>query len=729
MRLERRVIPPAHPALAPPPPLEGRWLLIARAAWVAMAALLLVLFVVGLPASFTYLQTVCVSFARDPCPSPPPGTQALHGLGFSAAFYAAYYTALDAVVAVVYLAVAAIIFWCRSSERIALFCAFTLLTFGLASLPHVIPILMEVYPAWQPLLACLAFLSLALFTFFFYLFPDGRFVPRWTWALAIIPLGVLMPGIFWPYSVASTSTWPLLLVTMVLVVWLGSLLGVQVYRYRYASDALQRQQTKWVVFGITGTVLSLLLLSVLVVIIFPTFSPMAEREALESLVINTASRICFLLIPLCIGIAVLRYHLWDIDMLINRTLVYGLLTTFVTGLYVLIVGGLSTVFEGQGNLVISLVATALIAVLFQPLRDRLQRRINRLMYGERDDPYRILSRLGLRLEATLAPEQVLPTIVQTTAQALKLPYVAVTLKQDDALVTVASSGTATTDLVHLPLTYQGEHVGELLLAPRAPGEALSSADLRLLNDLARQAGVAVYAVRLTTSLQRLARDLQHWRTQLVTAREEERRRLRRDLHDGLGSVLTSLNLRAGAIRALLHRDSATAEGLVVEQQSTIRAAIADIRRLVYGLRPPALDELGLLGAIREQVAHAGMSLESTDQQKHCSGLLVEVQAPDDVPTLPAALEVATYRIVQEALSNVVRHAQARTCQIRLTIVEDVFQVEVTDDGRGVPSTHRVGIGLLSMRERAEELGGTCEIIPVPTGGTQVRARLPVLKEA
>ncbi len=420
---------------------------------------------------------------------------------------------------------------------------------------------------------------------------------------------------------------------------------------------------------------------------------------------------------------------WDIDLIINRTLVYGLLTACVIGLYVLIVGGLSTAFQIQGNLVISLGATALIAILFQPLRNWLQRSINRLMYGERDDPYRILSRLGQRLEGTLAPEQVLPTIVQTTAQALKLPYVAVTLKQDDALVMAASSGAATTDLVHLPLLYHGEHVGELLLAARAPGEALSSADLRLLNDLARQAGVAVYAVRLTSDLQQLARELQHSRTELVTTREEERRRLRRDLHDGLGSVLTSLNLRAGAIRALVRRDSAAADALVLEQQSAIRSAIADIRRLVYDLRPPSLDELGLLGSIREQAAHYGLPAERSDQQERLFGLSVEVLAPDDVSALPAALEVATYRIVQEALSNVAQHAHARTCTIRLVLTEGLLQLEITDDGIGLPPAHRAGVGLLSMHERAAELDGTCEIVPAPGGGTQVRARLPVLTEA
>jgi two-component system NarL family sensor kinase len=168
--------------------------------------------------------------------------------------------------------------------------------------------------------------------------------------------------------------------------------------------------------------------------------------------------------------------------------------------------------------------------------------------------------------------------------------------------------------------------------------------------------------------------------------------------------------------------------LVEEQQSAIRSAIADIRRLVYDLRPPALDELGLVGAIREQAAHyrgwPGKSL----RQECPSGLSVEVQMPEEVPALPAALEVATYRIVQEALSNVARHAHARSCIIRLALSEGVLQVEITDDGIGLPAARRGGVGLLSMRERAEELGGTCQIEATP-GGTRVCARLPMLTAA
>src|SRR5207247_5901746 len=228
--------------------------------------------------------------------------------------------------------------------------------------------------------------------------------------------------------------------------------------------------------------------------------------------------------PLSFGFAMLRYRLWDIDIIINRTLVYGALTAVVVGVYVLVVGTLGTLLHTFGDFPISLLATGLVAVLFQPLRARLQRGVNRLMYGERDDPYAVLSRLASRLQATLAPESVFPTIVETVAQALKLPYAAIALKQDDEFITAASYGLSQDNPFILPLVYHTEPIGELLLAPRAPGEAFTAADRRLLEDIAHQAGAAAHAVRLPA-------DLQRSREHLVTAREEERRRLRRDLHD------------------------------------------------------------------------------------------------------------------------------------------------------------------------------------------------------
>ena len=425
-----------------------------------------------------------------------------------------------------------------------------------------------------------------------------------------------------------------------------------------------------------------------------------------------------LLIPLSIGIAVLRYHLFNIDILMNRTLVYGALTVSVVGIYVLVVGYLSVLFRtAGGHLAISVLATGLVALLFQPLRYRLQRGINRLMYGDRDDPYTVLSRLGQRMEATLAPESVLPTIVETVKDSLKLPYTAITLKQDDAFVVAAASGTTVSDVLGLPLVYQSEMVGQLLLGARAPGESFSSADRRLLDDLAREAGVAVHAVRLTTNLQRMTAVLQHSRERLVTTREEERRRLRRDLHDGLGPTLASLVQLLDTARTLVARDPQAAVALLDDLKGRAKMTITDIRRIVYALRPPALDELGLVSAISEHIGHYNQS----------DGLYVSIDTPDHLPPLPAAVEVAAYHIALEAVTNVARHAHAQTCRVRLSL-EGGLCLEITDDGDGLPADFHVGVGLASMRERAAELGGECRIEPGATHGTRVWARLPLLTE-
>jgi signal transduction histidine kinase len=279
------------------------------------------------------------------------------------------------------------------------------------------------------------------------------------------------------------------------------------------------------------------------------------------------------------------------------------------------------------------------------------------------------------------------------------------------------------DVTRLPLhaitlSYQGETVGELRLAPRAPGESFSPLDRRLLQGLAHQAGVAAHAVHLTLDLQQLNTDLQRSREQIITAREEERRRLRRDLHDGLGPQLASQALKLEALRDLIRTRPERAEQLVDELITKSQETIADVRRLVYGLRPPALDEFGLLGAIREY-AHQCAS----------NGTRVTVTAPEQAPPLPAAVEVAAYRIAQEALTNVIRHAQAQNVDVRVAVAEGqaALQLEICDDGIGLPSVHHAGVGLNSMRERAEELGGECQIEAGLDGGTRVFVRLPLVQ--
>jgi signal transduction histidine kinase len=430
-----------------------------------------------------------------------------------------------------------------------------------------------------------------------------------------------------------------------------------------------------------------------------------------------------LLLAVFACIAILRHKLYDIDLLINRTLVYGALSACVVGTYVLAVVALGTVFQAPGNIAVSLVATALVAILFQPLRSRFQRGINRMMYGDRDDPSAVTSRLGQRIEATLAPEAVLPTVVETIAQALKLPYVAILLKEGEGYRTGAAHGSPPEEPEALPLVYQREEIGRLVIAPRAPGERLSEADRRLLEDLARQTEVAVHAVRLTS-------DLQRSRERLVTAREEERRRLRRDLHDGLGPTLASFALKLDAARKLVRSKPGDTEVLLSRLKDQTQETVSDVRRLVYGLRPPALDDLGLVGAIRQQAeSHGFIAREgfSGDSREEDEPVFFSMEAPEGSPSLPAAVEVAAYRTVQEALTNVARHAHATSCRVRISVdrARSALELEVTDDGVGMAEGRRAGVGLSSMRERAEELGGTCDVDSNPHGGTRVLARLPL----
>jgi signal transduction histidine kinase len=420
-----------------------------------------------------------------------------------------------------------------------------------------------------------------------------------------------------------------------------------------------------------------------------------------------------------ITVAVLKYRLYDIDVILKRSLVYSTLTVLVLGIYVAVVASSGAVLQARAGFVPSLIATAVVAAAFNPLRLRLQRTVNRLLYGGRDEPYEVLSRLGQRLESTLAVDEVLPRLVETVALALKLPYVAVEVpgqqcgdEADRDAKTVAAYGNTGTIALRLPLQYQGEHVGALVLAARSGDDGFTAADRRLLNDVARQAGVAAHAVALTAALQ-VSRE------RLVAAREEERRRLRRDLHDGLGPTLTAVALQIDATRNVMRTDPGAADELLRELRAEVKTSIDSIRRLVYDLRPPALDELGLVRALREQAAgfvRAGNG--------RLDGLQVAVEAPGQLPPLPAAVEVAAYRIGAEAITNVARHANANHCVLRLSL-NGALEVEVTDDGVGAGASWLPGVGLASMRERAAELGGTLLVDASTDRGTRVLAKLPL----
>jgi signal transduction histidine kinase len=537
-------------------------------------------------------------------------------------------------------------------------------------------------------------------------FPNGRLVPRWT--ALVIPLvvvqavGVVAP----PDSPVNANHAPDWINAAVALAVYGTIIGSQIYRFRRRSTPTERQQAKWVVFGIVFVALGYLALNIIFHVgLLPPDNPWTTLLQIAYPLLN-------FLFPLTISIAILRSRLWDIDAIISRTLVYGVLTASVIGVYVLIVGYLGAALHSEGNLVISLIATGIVAMLFQPWRDYLQRSANRLLYGLRDEPYVVMAGLGQRVQSTLDPAALLSTIVSTVRETLKLSYAAIEVSEGSRVALTSAGAPPASEPLRLTLVYQNAPVGALLVAPRNRDGGLTSADLRLLSDLALQIGAAVHMLRLSG-------DLQRSRERLVTAREEERRRLRRDLHDGLGPMLSAILLKVGITRALQRREPGAADALLGQLETEIELAISDIRRLVYNLRPPALDELGLVGAIRDYMARldpvAGES---------ASTLKVTVAAPDELPPLAAAVEVAAYRIVQEAVTNVIRHAHASACHIHILITE-FLRIDITDDGAGMAETDRLGVGLTSMRERAEELGGELIIGAGDLGGTHITARLPL----
>jgi len=677
------------------PPLLGRWRVLVQTVWAILVVLVLGFFVLAVPALYTQRLAPSDAVAAG-----------LAELGLASSLYAAYWVTIHLVFALVFFVVAGVIAWRKRDDALALFVSLFLVLLGGANAATTGAVLAH-YPRLFFLVNFLFFLTVVSLILFFFLFPDGRFVPRpmrlpvLVWAGGAVVMFFLSEL---PLVPAPPADW----FGLMFAVGLPGAASAQIYRYLRVSTPAQRQQTKWVVFGATVAVIGQLG-AMFLGDIFPSLTKPGVAALLYDLANVTILVVSFLLIPLSIGMAILYDRLWDIDIIINRTLVYGALTASIVGIYVLIVGGLGALFQTHGSLAISLIATGIVAVLFQSLRERLQRSVNRLMYGERDDPYAVLARLDQRLEATIAAGAVLPAIVETVAGALKLPYAAITLRQQQRFIIAAVQGSPIEPVVRFPLVYQNEMVGELLLASRGPGEPFNAADRRLLEDVARHAGVVAHGVVLMAELQRS-------RERLVTAREEERRRIRRDLHDGLGPQLASLTLTIAAARQLLAQDPRAVDTLLHELSGHAQAAIADIRRVIYGLRPPALDDLGLISALREQAAHA-----------HKHGLHVVIDLPERLPALPAAVEVAAYRITTEALTNAVRHAAARTCTIRLALDHDLI-VEVRDDGCGIPVDCRAGVGLASMRERAEELGGTCRIESVSGRGTSVRARLPVPQE-
>ena len=514
------------------------------------------------------------------------------------------------------------------------------------------------------------------------LLPDGR-LPSARWrpvAIAVVataPLFVLelglapadlprLPTQFGALGDHAQLSW---LWTVSEVRWLLSVLvglASLVVRHRRGSE-LVRRQLRWLLAAV-GTLVVAMVPWALV-----AGTPLVALFAIP-------------LLPVAIAVAVLRHGLLDIRLLVSRAVAYALLTGLVLAGYALLVVVLSGV-----------VSALLVALAALPVQARLQRAVDRLLYGDRGDPLQVASRVGRSLGAGPAG-----TLEEIRA-ALRLPGVAVEV--DGAPVAVA--GTLTGPLERLPLAD-----GSLVVALRSGQTSLDPADARVL---ALVTGPLSSAVAATL----LSEQLQVSRERLVLAREEERRRLRRDLHDGLGPLLTGVALSADTAANLLAHAPDRAAATLGAVRTDSRTAIAEVRRIVEDLRPPALDELGLVEVLRTRAAR-------TTARSDGAPLLAVVEATGPLPPLPAAVEVAAYRIATEALTNVVRHSAASHVVVRLTCDDDLH-LEVCDDGPG-DRPWPPGVGLTSMHERVAELGGHCRTGPGPGGG-RVHVALPLARAA
>ncbi|GAA3141646.1 sensor histidine kinase [Streptomyces echinatus] len=460
-----------------------------------------------------------------------------------------------------------------------------------------------------------------------------------------------------------------------------------IYRFRTSRRPV-REQLKWVALSLWAAV-------ALIGATLTVHGPLASiATGMATVIFSTG-----------VMIAIVRHHLFDIDRLLSRSLLYTALTASAIGLYAGIVSLLGLFIQGSVHGTASLLATGLVAVALQPLHRSLQRLISRLIYGLRDDPYTALATLGRQMEESTAPEQILPMAAVTLGEALRLSYVAIHLHSDTDGPTLSTArwGAEARDPLRLPLIHQGVEVGSLVVGARSPEEPFTAADLRLLRDAARHIAQAAAGVQLTLALLRS-------RQQLIATRAQERRRLGRQLHDGVNSALSEVVWGLQAARKWHRTDPERADALLDAGITRARQGIETVRGMSRGLRSP-LDGIGLLEAIRIQIERFPLP--------------VTADLPDELPELPAAVEEAAYWIVVEAMTNVLRHAQASRCELRLSIDEDALTVEVADDGRGLPTPLRLGVGVGSMRERAAEIGGTFQIRHRPDNGTEVVAYLPL----
>jgi two-component system NarL family sensor kinase len=544
------------------------------------------------------------------------------------------------------------------------------------------------------------------------LYPTGRLLPGRRRIVAIVvaaastalPLMLLLAPDSVVFSagepVGSTELVPLPLSDGAVVVALhvaqvltfGSIVAAVVLvwaRHRHAA-AQERTQLRWLLWA--G------IMCVLMVLASATLS-------IGGVVTTVLLDLAVAALAVSVTIGLLRPGLGDVDALVAWTLTTAVVAAVVVTLDLAVIAG-STALLGErlDERDVTLVVLVLAVVVYGPLRTWLGGLVRRMLLGRRGDRYGAVSGLAARLETTGTVDEQLPALAGAVADTFKVGHVRVEVLTPDGGLLSASHGTAPAEVQEIDIAYQGERVGRLVLPVQGFRSMLSHRDQGLLVDLVRQAAVAIRARLLAT-------ELQESRERLVIGREDDRRRIRRDLHDGLGPVLGGVALRLQAAGNAIDTDPGRARELVGVARTEVSDALDDVRRLVHDLRPPALDDLGLEAAVRQQAERVRSVVDVRVEAAGTTGL-------------PAAVEVAAYRIVSEALANVVKHAAAGRVDVRLDAGPTALAVTVADDGRGIGPDVTAGVGLLSLRERAEELGGRCEVVCPHGGGTTVRAVLP-----
>ena len=486
-----------------------------------------------------------------------------------------------------------------------------------------------------------------------------------------------------PWSVANlvvlagTAMWSFFVLSPIALIWFF----VRLRR----SRGTERAQRSWLLLGFGAAAASVLV------------THWIESGTIAGSLIWSVG---FGAIPVTILIALVRHQLLDVELVVNRTFAWALLTG--AGL-VAYFAAVALVDRLAGDNPAAPVIAAAVALAAVALRQRVQRAIERWLFGSARDPYDVIARVGVELESAPDASAALSRLGAALREALRIPYVAVEPTAPDAPAMVA--GRPVDAVERLPMILGGRRLGTLVVGKRRGAEAWRAGEMDALREVARRVASVLEASALTE-------DLRRSRDDLVIAREEERRRVRRDLHDGIGPTLASLALQVDGLAARLD-----AEPDLLARTTTMRSrvteAVREVRRIIDGLRPASVDELGLAEALRQLATTGGPGPEVT------------VEAPVALPDLPAAVEVAAYRIASEAVANAQRHADAGSCRVAVGCASDRLTVEVVDDGRGFGEDAAVGIGLESIHARALEVGGAAEVHSTPGGGTRVSAWLPV----